>query len=167
MKPTICLLAFAIATQSASSAEDWGSYAIVPVSAQAMTLEAVNAGTADGTVASINKPAGKAHQKWSIVAKGDGLFAINPTHDPSLAFAVSQGGAKQGALIVLEKDAGKPSQLWVLTKRENGAYSLTPKHAPDMGVDLFGGKQNSASPLRPLLLATWRPNFTPRRHRRQ
>jgi len=70
------------------------------------------------------------------------LFAINPTHDPSLALAVAQGGAKQGALIVLEKDAGKPSQLWVLTKRENGAYSLTPKHAADMGVDLFGGKQN-------------------------
>jgi sugar lactone lactonase YvrE/enterochelin esterase-like enzyme len=141
MKLNISLLVLAITTQ-ASRAEDWGNYAIVPVSAQTMTLEAVNAGTAEGTVVSINKPAGKAHQKWTIVAKDGGWFAIKPTHDPSLALAVARGGAKQGTLIVLEKDAGKPSQLWKLTKRENGAYSLTPKHAPNLGMDLLAGKQN-------------------------
>jgi gluconolactonase len=142
MKLRMLLLATAITAPSVSRAEDWGTYAIVPVSAQAMVLEAVNAGTADGTAVSINRPVGKAHQKWSVVAKEGGLYAIKPAHDPSLALAAAQGSAKQGTPIVLEKDAGKPSQLWTLTKRENGAYSLTPKHAPGLGVDLFGGKQN-------------------------
>jgi enterochelin esterase-like enzyme/sugar lactone lactonase YvrE len=141
MKPTVPLLVIALIAQAAPGAEDWGAYAIVPVSAPSMVLEAVSAGTADGTVVSINKVAGKAHQKWSIVTKEGGLFAIKPAHDNSLALAAAQGGAKQGTLIVLEKDTGKPSQLWSLTKRENGAYALAPKHAPGMGMDLFGGKQ--------------------------
>ncbi len=106
-----------------------------------MVLEATDAGAAEGTVVSINQPAGKAHQKWNVVAKEAGYFAIKPSHDASLALAVAQGGEKLGTLIVLEKDAGKPSQLWSLTKRENGAYSLAPKHAPGMGIDLLGGKQ--------------------------
>src|SRR4051812_25284689 len=109
MKRRILLLVVAMTAPAASAAEDWGSYAIVPVSAQTMVLEAVDAGTADGTVVSINKPVGRAHQKWSIVAKEDGLFAIKPAHDPSLALAAAQGGAKQGTAIVLEKDGGKPS----------------------------------------------------------
>src|SRR5690349_610680 len=134
MKRCLLLLAVAVTAPSASRAEDWGTYAIVPASAQTMVLEAVNAGTADGTAVSINKPVGKTHQKWSIVAKGGGLFAIKPAHDPSLALAAAQGGAKQGTVIVLEKETGKPSQLWSLTKRDNGAYSLTPKHAPSLGL---------------------------------
>ncbi len=143
MKRSTFLLAVFVATAPAASrAEDWGTYAIVPVSAPAMVLEAVNGGTADGTVVSINKPAGKAHQKWTIAAKEGDWFAIKPAHDPSLALAAAQAGAKQGTVIVLEKDGGKPSQLWSLTKRDNGAYALTPKHAPGMGVDLFGGKQD-------------------------
>jgi enterochelin esterase-like enzyme/sugar lactone lactonase YvrE len=136
------LFAIVVVGPSASRADDWGSYAIVPVSARTMVLEAVNAGTADGTVVSINKPVGKAHQKWSIVTKEGGVVAIKPAHDSALALAVAQGAAKQGSAIVLEKDTGKPSQLWSLTKRDNGAYSLTPKHAPGMGLDLLGGKQD-------------------------
>jgi len=155
MKHSIPLLVIALTAQSASSAESWGAYAIVPVSAPSMTLEAVKAGTADGTVVSINKPADKAHQQWTIVAKDGGLFAIKPMHDRSLALAVAKGSAKQGTLIVLEKDIGKPSQLWSLTKRENGAYSLAPKHAPGMGLDLFGGKQDPGAKVD---LWTLRPN---------
>jgi sugar lactone lactonase YvrE/enterochelin esterase-like enzyme len=122
-------------------AEDWGAYSIVPFSAQSAVIEAVDAGTAEGTIISINKPADKAHQKWNVVPKEAGFFAIKPAHDSSLALAVAQGAEKQGTPIVLEKDSGKPSQLWALAKNDNGTYSLTPKHAPGMGMDLLGGKQ--------------------------
>jgi gluconolactonase len=142
MKRCLFLLAVALTAPSASRAEDWGNFAIVPVSAPKMVLEAVNAGKADGTVVSINKSVGKEHQKWSIVTKESGWFAIHPAHDPSLVLAVGQGGTKQGSSIILEKDSGKASQLWSLTKRDNGAYALTPKHAPGMGMDLLGGKQD-------------------------
>jgi gluconolactonase len=138
---TLRILAAIFFATRIAIAEDWGAYSIVPESAQNFVLEAVNAGTGDGTVVSINKSENKEHQKWNIVAKDGGLFAIKPAHDASLALAVAQGGTKQGTLIVLEKDSGKPSQLWSLVKHENGAYSLTPKHAPGMGVDLLGGKQ--------------------------
>src|SRR5579871_6809118 len=111
MKRSLLLLAIAVSVPSAARADDWGNYAIVPVSAPKMVLEAVDAGKADGTVVSINKPAGKDHQKWSIVAKEAGWFAIQPAHDSSLALAVAQGAAKQGSTIVLEKNSGKASQL--------------------------------------------------------
>ncbi len=138
MKLRLALLVIALTAPTAFGAEDWGTYAIVPVSAPALVLEAASAASA----VSINTPTGKAQQRWLIVAKEDGLVAIRPAHDPSLVLAAAQGGAKQGTAIVLEKDSGKPAQLWSLTKRENGAYSLVPKHAPGLGLDLFGGKQN-------------------------
>ena len=122
-----------------SFAEDWGAYSIVPVSAQAMVLEAVGAGTDEGTAISIGKPAGTANQKWIIVPKGDGLFWIMPSSNPTLALTVANGETKNGAALVLQKDNGQPWQLWSLTKHENGSYSLAPKHAPAMGVDDFAG----------------------------
>jgi hypothetical protein len=48
-------------------AEDWGAYSIVPVSAPKMVLEAVGSGTTDGTIVSINDPAGTPNQKWVII----------------------------------------------------------------------------------------------------
>jgi len=74
MKRCLFLLAVALTAPSASRAGDWGNFAIVPVSAPKMVLEAVNAGKADGTVVSINKRVGKEHQKWSIVTKESGWF---------------------------------------------------------------------------------------------
>jgi len=128
-------------------AEDWGAYSIVSVSAQSMVLEAVESGTTDGTLVSINKAAGTASQKWTIVPKQDGFFVIKPLHSPALALSAAQGGTKMGTAIVLETDGGKPWQLWAMTKHENGAYSLTPKHAPGLGIDHNGGKQQPGAKI--------------------
>lgn len=138
-----CLLALVLTFSPAVSihAEDWGAYGIVPVSAPAMVLEAVESSTTDGAVVSINKPAGTANQKWMIMPKGEGFFVVKPVHSPSLALSAAHGGTRNGTPMVLETDAGQPWQLWSMTKHENGSYSLTPKHAPAMGIDDNGGKQ--------------------------
>ncbi len=141
----LLVIAFGALSLFSASAEDWGVYKIVPVSAPKMTLEAREAGTTDGTTVTINEAANALHQQWTVVPAQHGLFTIKPAHEPSLVLAVAQGLAKQGANIVLEKGTGTPSQLWTLTKRDNGAYSLTPKHAPGMGMDLFGGKKESGA----------------------
>jgi enterochelin esterase-like enzyme/sugar lactone lactonase YvrE len=125
-----------------AQAQDWGAYAIAPVSAPTMVLEAVAGGVSGGTVVSINQPAGHAHQKWFVVARAGGLVAVKPAHDATLALTATQGGTRQGALIVLEKDTGAPVQLWSLAKQPNGAYALAPQPAPGLGLDLLGGKQN-------------------------
>jgi enterochelin esterase-like enzyme/sugar lactone lactonase YvrE len=119
----------------------------VPASATSFVLEAVNAGSAEGTLVSINKSDGKPHQKWNVVPKEAGFFAIKPTHEPSLALTVAQDSAEMGAAIVLEKDSGKPSQLWKLTKQENGSYTLSPKNAPEKGLDHFAGKQEAGAKI--------------------
>ena len=104
-----------------ASAEDWGLYGIVPVSAPAMGLEAVDAGSGNGTVVSINKPASAAHQKWIIEPKGEGVFAIKPSHQSTLVLSAAQGEPKNGTAIVLETDRGDPRQRWALTRHENGS----------------------------------------------
>ena len=58
----ISAIALMFATNLFSS-EDWGAYAIVPVSAPTLVLEAVDAGATEGTVVSIGRPAGAPHQK--------------------------------------------------------------------------------------------------------
>ena len=128
-------------------AEDWGAFSIVPVSAQALVLEAAGTGTDDGAVISIGKPVGGANQKWVITPKDGNLFSIRPASSPTLVLAVEKGGTKNGAAIVLESDSGQPWQLWALTKHENGSYSLTPKHAPGMGMDDLGGKQTPGTKI--------------------
>jgi enterochelin esterase-like enzyme/sugar lactone lactonase YvrE len=130
-----------------ASAEDWGAYSIIPVGAPAMVLEAVGAGTDEGTAISIGKPAGTANQKWIIVPKSDGLFWIMPSSNPKLALTVADGETKNGAAIVLQKDNGQPWQLWSLTRQENGSYTLTPKHSPEKGLDDFGGNTNPGGRL--------------------
>ena len=127
-------------TSTRAVAEDWGAYAIVPSCAPALVLEAVDAGSSDGTLVSINKPSGGANQKWIITPREETFFSIAPAHDPSLVLAAAKGGAKRGAAIVLEKDSEQPWQRWTLTKLENGNYTLRPKHAPKFGLDHLGGK---------------------------
>jgi len=154
LTPLVIALALG-ASITTRAAEDWGVYSVVPVSGQTMVLEAVDSGRADGTVVSINKPAGGANQKWIIVPKEEGFFTIKPAHDPSLVLAAAKGSAKQGTPIVLEKDGGQPWRLWALTKLDNGSYSLTPKHAPALGLDHLGGKQTAGAKID---LWTCRPN---------
>lgn len=143
------LLTFAMMFLAADllRAEDWGVYSIVPAGAQAMVLEAVDAGTAEGTLVSINKSAGAAHQKWIVVPKDEGYVVIKPAHSPALALSAAKGGAQQGTPMVLEPEAGQPWQLWKLTKHDNGSYDLRPKHAPELGLDHFGGKQNPGTKI--------------------
>jgi len=135
------------ALTSNTLAEDWGAYSIVPVSAPKMVLEAVGAGTSDGTVVSINIPAGTPNQKWVITPKGENLFTIKPSYSSTLALAIAQGGKNNGALLVLETESGQPWQLWTLAKQDNGNYSLEPKHAPGMGIDDNGGKQTPGAKI--------------------
>ncbi|MDR3635278.1 MAG: RICIN domain-containing protein [Isosphaeraceae bacterium] len=121
-------------------AEDWGAYSLVPASAPALVLEAVGAGTSDGTVVSIGKPAGTANQKWVVTLKGNNLYAIRPSYSSNLVLAASKGGAAVGTAIVLETDRGQPWQEWGIKKNEDGSYCLVPKHAPELGLDHLGGK---------------------------
>src|SRR4051812_45603382 len=113
--PRLAALTLALSPAHAS-AEDWGLHGIVPVSAPALVLEAVDAGTADGTVVSINKPAGAAHQKWIVEPKGEGVFAIKPSHQSTLVLSAARGGARNGTGIVLETDRGEPWQRWAMTR---------------------------------------------------
>ena len=138
--PLLAVLAVGAMTGH-SFAEDWGAYSIVPVSAPKMVLEAVGAGTTDGTVVSINKPAGTPNQKWVITPKGDNVFSIKPSYSSTLALTIAKGAKNNGAPLVLETDSGQPWQLWSLAKQDSGNYSLIPKHAPEMGIDDNGGKQ--------------------------
>ncbi|MBI5685866.1 MAG: RICIN domain-containing protein [Verrucomicrobia bacterium] len=146
LTPLIIALALSAFTIT-RAAEDWGVYKIVPVSAPAFVLEAVDSRRAEGTIVSINKPAGGANQRWIVTPREENFFAIRPAHDPSLVLAAAKGGAKQGAQIVLEKDGGQPWQLWTLTKLENGSYTLAPKHAPALGLDHLGGKPNPGAKI--------------------
>ena len=125
---------------SLASAEDWGHYSIIPISAPAMMLEAV-----DGAPVSINKPTGALNQKWIILPKGEDHFWIAPASSPALALTVAKGGNNNGAEIVLEKDNGQPWQLWSMKKQDNGSYTITPNHAPEKGLDDFGGGSKPGS----------------------
>jgi enterochelin esterase-like enzyme/sugar lactone lactonase YvrE len=136
-------------------AEDWGEYALIPVSAPSLVLEAVGSGTNEGTLAAIATPAGTANQKWVIAAKGDGFYAIRPSYSSSLVLAAAKGGTKNGTPIVLETDSGQAWQAWAIRKNENGTYSLLPKHAPDKGMDDLAGNKTPGTPQD---LWTYRPN---------
>ena len=147
LSPLVIAFALAAVTTTRAAAEDWGVYSIVPVSAQALVLEAVDAGRADGTVVSINKCSGGAHQKWTVTPREEGFFTITPAHDPSLVLSAANGGAKQGTPIVLEKYKGQPWQLWTLAKQEHGSYTVIPKHESTLGLDHLGGEQSPGAKI--------------------
>jgi sugar lactone lactonase YvrE/enterochelin esterase-like enzyme len=128
-------------------ADDWGLYSIAPAGGAGMVVEAVGAGTGEGTVVSLGKAAASAQQKWTIVPKGNNLFTIKPSYSSTLALAVVKGGVNNGAAAVLETDAGKPWQLWSLNKQDDGTFTLTPKHAPGKGLDDFGGNTQPGAKL--------------------
>jgi sugar lactone lactonase YvrE/enterochelin esterase-like enzyme len=139
----IVLAALASGYRAASAqAEDWGVYALVPASAEALVLQASDGGTKAGSPVTIDKPCGAPNQKWTITGRGDGLYVIRPAASPTLVLAAAAGGTKNGTPIVLEPDQGRPWQLWTIQKNDNGTYSLLPKHAPDKGLDDLGGNRN-------------------------
>jgi len=127
------------ATASVTRAEDWGAYALVPSSAQALVLEAVGSGTSPGTAVSLGRPADTANQKWIIAPAGDGFYTVRPSYSSTLVLAAAQGGTKLGVPAVLEINAAKPWQQWQLKRHEAGTYALVPRHAPDKGLDHLGG----------------------------
>lgn len=141
-----CLIVLCVSCVSAligrADAEDWGAYALIPASAPEMTLEAIGAGTQDGTIVSIGKPSGLPTQKWFIIPRGKDFFVIKPASSSTLVLATAKGGTQNGTPIVLETDKGSPWQEWALHKSETGTYRLTPRHAPDKGLDDFGGNRN-------------------------
>ena len=121
-------------------AQDWGAYSIVPASAPGFVLEAVGAGTDDGTSVSIGKPAGTPNQKWIIVPKGD-FFVVKPTYSSTLVLSTAKGGVNMGTPITLEIEKDQPWQQWTIKKNENGTFTLIPRHAPEKGLDHLGGEQ--------------------------
>jgi gluconolactonase len=129
------------ALSACASAEDWGAYALIPAGAPGMTLEAVGAGTNEGTVVSIGRPTGTANQKWIVTPRGSDLYSIRPAYSTTLVLAAAKGGKANGTQIVLETDRGQPWQRWTLKKTDNGTYNLIPAHAPEQGLDDFGGNQ--------------------------
>ena len=124
-----------------SFAEYWGAYMLSPVSAPALALEAVGAGTSEGTAAAIDRPNGMPNQKWFIIPKGNNFYSIRPAYSSTLVLAAAKGGTANGTAIVLETDKGEPWQKWMIKRNENGVYNLIPGHAPDKGIDDLGGNQ--------------------------
>lgn len=144
----VCLIAVLSAgiAPRALCAEDWGAYVLVPVSAQALVLEAGGAGAEEGAAAAINRPTASANQKWIIAAKGDGFYTIRPSSSANLVLAVAKGATKSGSAVVLETDAGQPWQQWTLKKNELGYYNILARHAPDKGLDNHAGSQLPGAP---------------------
>lgn len=112
-----------------------------------MVLEAVDAGTRDGTLVSIGNPAGASNQKWFIAPKGDGFYAIKPSYSTTLTLSAAEGGEKNGTNIVLETDSGKPWQQWQIEKNDAGSYAIIPRHAPTQGIDDQGGRKEPGSKI--------------------
>ena len=151
MRPSTCALMgclFAVIGLTgvrSANAEDWNAYSIAPVSAPGMALEAVGAGTSDGAIVSIGKPAETPNQKWVITPRGGDFYSIHPSYSNTLVLAIEKGGTKNGAQAVLETDKGEPWQQWSLKKNLTGNYNLIPRHAPDKGLDDNGGKRIAGS----------------------
>ncbi len=126
-------------------ADDWGAYAIVPVSAPALRLTWLRGGSGSGIDVTIHNPADRPNQKWIIVPKDDGFFSIESSQPAGFALTAANGEARNGTAMVLEKNTGAPSQLWNVKKLENGNYNLIPRHAPGLGLDDFGGGNKPGS----------------------
>src|SRR3954464_901768 len=99
--PLVSLLAtilFGLASlpSTTTAADDWGGYALAPVSAPAMVLEA---NVADGAGVTIGKPAEAPGQKWAIAARDERFFVVHPLSEPGLVLSVRDAGTKNGSAI--------------------------------------------------------------------
>ncbi len=104
--PALLVVLLACVLTAPAFAEDWGAYALIPVSAPGMALEAVGSGTGESTVVSIGRPTGMANQKWVIGPKGNNLYSIRPAYSTTLVLAAAKGGRANGTAVVLETDKG-------------------------------------------------------------
>lgn len=141
------ILLIAISAAGHARAEDWGAYAIVPASSTNLTLEVVDAGSAEGAVVSIGRPNHTPGQKWTISPRDRDTYVIRPAHAPRLVLAVAKGGTKMGTPIVLEADRDRPWQRWSLSKNDDGSYCLIPAHVRGMGLDHLGGDPNPGAKI--------------------
>jgi enterochelin esterase-like enzyme/sugar lactone lactonase YvrE len=141
------LAAIGISIAVPAYSDDWGNFAIRPLSGAGFVLEATDLGTEEGSVITIGKPTGTGNQKWVIIAKEEGYFSIKPSYSSTLALAASKGGKMNGTQAVLEVDRGDPWQMWALTKVKGGSYTITPRHAPGQGLDHQGGKKEAGAKI--------------------
>ena len=118
-----------------------GTFTLVPSSAPNLVLEAVKAGTSDGTPVALAAPSTGPEQKWTFVAKGDNSYVIRPGYSSTLVLATSGDAKTNGAAVVLKTENDQPAQLWSLKKNENGSFSLLPQNAPAKALDNPGGNQ--------------------------
>ena len=137
----ICaLLVMCLLKEGAAWAQNGeGAFAISPVDAPDTVLEAVDAGTTDGTAVAIGAPSGEAKQKWNIVSKGDNVYAIKPSYSSTLVLAPKEGGKGNGTLVILETENDQPAQLWSIKENEKGAFAFIPRSAPGKALDNPGG----------------------------
>ena len=75
-----------------AQAEDWGAYALIPVSAPTMVLEVVGSSKDEGAIVSIAKPNDGANQKWIITPQADQFFSIRPSNGATRVLSVAKGG---------------------------------------------------------------------------
>ena len=59
------------------------------------SLEAVGAGTTDGTAVSIGPPSGQSRQIWNLVPKSDNTYVIRPSYSTTLAMTAKTGTSVQ------------------------------------------------------------------------
>ncbi len=123
------------------TAEDWGTYSIIPVSAPLLALESAAPGNTAGTALRLGNASRQDTQKWTISVREGEFLTLRVASNPTLVLSVSRGSTQNGAALVLEPDSGQPWQEWRLTKLEGGNYCITPRHAPDKGMDDFGGNK--------------------------
>jgi enterochelin esterase-like enzyme/sugar lactone lactonase YvrE len=118
-----------------------GAFSLSPVNAPGLVLEAVGAGTSDGTVVSIGSPTGDAKQKWNFIARGNNAYVIRPSYSPNLVLAPRAAGTNNGTDLVLQTETDKPTQIWTIRANENGSFSFMPQYAPTKALDDLQGSQ--------------------------
>jgi gluconolactonase len=122
-----------------------GAFSLSPAHAPAMVLEAVGAGTSDGTVVSIGAPTSDAKQKWNFIAKGNNLYVIRPSYSTNLVLAPLTAGTNNGTAMVLQTETDKPTQMWTIRANDNGSFSFVPQYAPGKALDDFQGSQTAGA----------------------
>jgi enterochelin esterase-like enzyme len=115
------------------------SFTLRPYDAPDMMLEAVNAGTTDGTAVSIGVPLEAPKQKWKIVSKGDNAYVIRPSYSSTLVLAPKPGGKGDGTPVVLQTENDQPGQLWSIQENAKGLFALMSQALPGKALDNRGG----------------------------
>ena len=145
----VILVLAAFTPTRAAAGEDWGAYSLVPAGAQGFVLEAVDAGTAEGTPVSINKPDGQAAPEVERRAEGGRLLRDQARRTSRRSRSRRRRAARRWArAIVLEKD--ERQAVAALEADEAGERQLHASRRStrrSMGLDHFGGKQEAGAKI--------------------